>query len=92
MSFTSDEVLEEFGVAAQLGSHNHNFQLARWEAQRWWHEFGFTSLRPKPAAGSVLAPIATLVCAECGAGMEHRVGVKRLIHLGPVTNCRRKAA
>ena len=80
MGFSKRCIELEFEEAAEMGRRNHGAQLARWEAQQWWHEIGFQTLRPKPAPITRLA-VERFKCPRCGATCERREGTHRTFHL-----------
>lgn len=80
MSFTLEDVLEEFAEASRYGETNHTERYAAWAESRWWHEIGFQTLRPK----TEIKPLAveTVTCPRCGRDVERREGTTRLVHKG----------
>jgi hypothetical protein len=86
VSFTVEEILQEFAEASRLGRRNHTEQVTRFYEAQWWHEVGFQTLRPKyPPIKSV--GIQTFACPRCGATCERREGNRRSIHVTKNAAC-----
>lgn len=86
MGFSKRCIEREFEEAAQMGRRNHGAQLARWEAEQWFFEIGFQTLRPKPAPIRPLA-VQRFECPRCGATCERREGTRQVFHLTKSNAC-----
>lgn len=86
MSFTFEEVLEEFVEASRLGRRNENNRVNRYLDALWFYEIGFKTLRTAPTP-IVPVTVQTFACARCGATCERREGSKATVHLTKSNSC-----